>query len=458
MAPPASFPLTARFQEEAAMLAARYLVGNERRFNHTKGVVRQAAKLARRLRRYDEQMWNNAWGDRLIAAAWVHDVGYGANETDFHPLDGANVLKGTILEPLAWAVALHSGASAEGELRGVSCGVYHVEDRMFLDCLTYADLTTGPDGTRMKVCERIEDIKSRYPMEHPAYGACIRNHDDFFRIVKTIEAIPNQSIGLPDIAAFDVDGTLLDTNSKLSQTTRDILARFTSGERRILLASGKHSSSIRREADILNATGPHIACNGSIICTFDETISYDVQSSLSRESSQAILKQLSARGLMAAAFTPDIIAVSLDDDVTELHRIGEMTTIVDNLNHYLTKAEVLKILTVLPHDSDPTIEAELRSLFSGNLATQRTGRAFLEFGPPGTSKGAAFSCLHQSNDYGLVAAFGDAENDLPLLFEADWAVAVSNADPLVQDAADEVCASNDESGPALWLLGKMENL
>ena len=60
-------------------------------------------------------------------------------------------------------------------------------------------------------------------------------------------------------------------------------------------------------------------------------------------------------------------------------------------------------------------------------------------------------CAEQGLGAADAVAFGDMPNDLPMLAWAGHAVAVANAHPDVLAAADEVTASNDESGVALVL-------
>ena len=48
-------------------------------------------------------------------------------------------------------------------------------------------------------------------------------------------------------------------------------------------------------------------------------------------------------------------------------------------------------------------------------------------------------------------AFGDAQNDIPMLRAAGTGVAMGNATEAVKAAADEVTHSNNEDGIATWL-------
>lgn len=77
----------------------------------------------------------------------------------------------------------------------------------------------------------------------------------------------------------------------------------------------------------------------------------------------------------------------------------------------------------------------------------------LEISAPGISKATTLAELaaRRGITAAEVLAFGDMPNDLPMLGWAGRSVAVANAHPDVLAAADEVTASNDESGVALVL-------
>ena len=47
--------------------------------------------------------------------------------------------------------------------------------RVLADALIYCDMTTGPDGQRMAVGQRLADIRARYGPEHPVTRALARS-------------------------------------------------------------------------------------------------------------------------------------------------------------------------------------------------------------------------------------------------------------------------------------------
>lgn len=135
-----------------------------RRWAHTRGVAATARTLAGILG--DD-------ADLLIAAAWLHDIGYSPvlAVTGFHPLDGARYLRDTehADELLCRLVAHHSCAidgASEAGLADELLSESTPPPEHLADALTYCDMTTGPDGQTMTVGDRIAEILTRYGPGH----------------------------------------------------------------------------------------------------------------------------------------------------------------------------------------------------------------------------------------------------------------------------------------------------
>jgi putative nucleotidyltransferase with HDIG domain len=160
--------MTAVLAPSRALLAravAESLIGDSgNRWNHTAGVAAKAAELADRL---------DLDPDVLVAAAWLHDVGYAAPIalTGFHPLDGAVHLSGKGWPArIAGLVAYHSGARFVAAARGLGeqLAAFPDERSLMADALTYADQTTGPSGLRV-------DPEARYTEMLLRHGPCSWN-------------------------------------------------------------------------------------------------------------------------------------------------------------------------------------------------------------------------------------------------------------------------------------------
>ncbi len=158
----------------ARNVAASLLAPLGQRWAHTLGVVERARAFALVLPSTELEM--------LVAAAYVHDVGYAPAlaRTGFHPLDGAQFLRALGRERLACVVARHSGARCEAEERGLleALEEFPEERSILADTLTYCDLRTDASGAPTSASERLRDIVDRYGTHHPVGRAIERCRDE----------------------------------------------------------------------------------------------------------------------------------------------------------------------------------------------------------------------------------------------------------------------------------------
>jgi HD superfamily phosphodiesterase len=154
----------------AAKLAEQRLSGMGDRWRHTQAVAARARSASPAVAPDDR--------DLLVAAAWLHDIGYADSvaDTGLHPLDGAEYLTRRFAPRLAALVAHHSCARFEAAERGLtqSLSAYDRETGPVADALIYADMTIGPTGETVTVVDRIAEILDRYPREHPVHRAIAR--------------------------------------------------------------------------------------------------------------------------------------------------------------------------------------------------------------------------------------------------------------------------------------------
>ena len=150
--------------DDAARELCRALLATElpRRWAHCGGVAQQAVTVGRALA---------GCAELIESAAWLHDIGYAAAlaRTGFHPVDGARYLRDYEFgeRPLWTLVAHHTCASIEAQERGLGATLaaeFPITDvdPLAVAALTYCDMTTGPDGLRTDVDERIAEILDRY--------------------------------------------------------------------------------------------------------------------------------------------------------------------------------------------------------------------------------------------------------------------------------------------------------
>jgi hypothetical protein len=127
----------------------------------------------------------------LVAAAFVHDVGYAPElaVSGFHPLDGAYWLQAQGEDRLAALVAHHTGARFEAEALRLGRAIEEFADEASVvsDALTYCDLTTGPTGARITVLQRLGEIEQRYGSASIVVEALRRASESLFAMVERTE-------------------------------------------------------------------------------------------------------------------------------------------------------------------------------------------------------------------------------------------------------------------------------
>ncbi len=148
-----------RHNAQSARRLAFELLGPGDRWRHSVGVAARAAEVASSVPAGDR--------DLLVAAAWLHDIGYAESvvDTGFHAVDGARYL-----DRLGWPgrlsalVAHHSGARFMAQVNGEREALreFACERSAVSDALTYADQTTGPTGQGMDIEDRLAEMLRRH--------------------------------------------------------------------------------------------------------------------------------------------------------------------------------------------------------------------------------------------------------------------------------------------------------
>ncbi len=143
------------------------------RYEHARGVAQQAARTARAVRLPPDER------GRLLATAWVHDIGY-ALDDGFHPVTGARALRRAGHERMARLVAHHSGAAVRAGLLGLPSverefPVPTGPDRGLLDLLDVADLLTGSHGERIDPATRLRNLVARKGPDAPSVRALVQS-------------------------------------------------------------------------------------------------------------------------------------------------------------------------------------------------------------------------------------------------------------------------------------------
>ncbi len=253
---------------------------------------------------------------------------------------------------------------------------------------------------------------------------------------------------------FDLDGTLLNSNDKITPNTRDTLIKLQAQGCYIVIATGRCDLQILEYIDELKINGPIIACNGGYI--------KDIKT---------------GEALRARTFRPEHIR-ELIDCCNENH-LDHMVYLKDRVYYADGSRRVLKFkrynetskpehrvplccikdadMEYIYHNTlkllvigNPELKDVIDARFNGDgrFTAVMSGENLIDIMPGHTSKGEGVSFLAEKLGIPLsqVAVFGDSPNDESMFRVAGFPIAMGNAEPEIKELACYVTRSNDDDG------------
>ncbi len=265
--------------------------------------------------------------------------------------------------------------------------------------------------------------------------------------------------GLPfELGVFDLDGTVLRRDLRITARTVAALDRLREQGVRLLVATGRRFEGAREHALRLGfADGDPLICyGGSMVRRIDgETL---LHRTLPKELGVEVLEWAAERSLHARVFVDGRIITSPDTPAALEHlRRSEEPGVssVDSPARWLRDGgeEPTKLVLVDHPDSVKHWLEEARAAFAGRLFVTRSLPHYVEIGGLEGTKASAlkFLCEHWRIDPARTIAFGDADNDVDMLRFVGHGVAVGGMTDEVREAADAVAPPVDEDGVASYL-------
>ena len=260
----------------------------------------------------------------------------------------------------------------------------------------------------------------------------------------------------PRLFAFDLDGTLLTSDKRLSRTNTAALDDMGRSGALVVLASGRIGSSMRKYAQELSCDPAMLTLNGAAVFTGAGRGSRLVYSAtLSPRFADALVDH-AEQALFAVNYYLDGELYTVRNDRTarwnDLYfaQTSSKYRFLDSLKS-LRGSSPHKIIFVGDRAVLDKEEHELRERYGPDLYIVRTWDYYLEFLDPGADKGKGLAALAHEYEIDLsdAVAFGDANNDIPLFRAAHTAIAVKNASAEAKRAATFVSQwTNDEDAVA----------
>jgi len=252
-----------------------------------------------------------------------------------------------------------------------------------------------------------------------------------------------------------MDGTILNSHHQLTDNICAALGAVARQGIRVILVSARSPSSMVRYAEQLGLNGMMVALNGVLVVDqarntlfHRQMVAADIRTIL------ALCQQYQLIPNLFAGFDWYVEQINpwIENQIAVVGFRPRAGAFSDELLR-----QIEKLLIMGQPDQMQRFHADLlqRKL---QVTAAFSRPAYCEITPAGVSKatGLDYVCRQLNILPGQVVAIGDNFNDVEMLTYAGLGVAMGNAPPEVQAAADLVIGSNDDDGVAQfvreWLL------
>ncbi|BAO05715.1 MULTISPECIES: HAD family hydrolase [Enterococcus] len=244
------------------------------------------------------------------------------------------------------------------------------------------------------------------------------------------------------LIAFDIDGTLLDSNKQALDSTREALEKLRKDGHLVTIATGRsrfHAQEVIRDLAFSN----YILCNGAAGFLDHEQVYKNL---LDQEQLHKFIQEAQEKAIDTAFVSLDSIkrfsSNRIDMMEDAMHSFGAHLPELDE--YFVEKQDVYQALAFFDHSYDQQFSAYDRIRFV------RWHENSVDVVPHDGSK--AVTIMNLANRVGIapedVISFGDGQNDREMLRMSGIGVAMGNAVPEVQAEAKMVTDTNDQDG--IW--------
>jgi Cof subfamily protein (haloacid dehalogenase superfamily) len=260
------------------------------------------------------------------------------------------------------------------------------------------------------------------------------------------------------LVTVDMDGTLLDDKSKISQRSLDVISRAQSQGIIFSICTGRFFENISILAKDYGIDCPLISLNGgkTALAPFGECItSYKMP----LESAQTTFRRLEELDAHYFVFGDGFVAISHPGDMHHSQiDFGSRMEKEANTSYFYGKEAckqgigrgIYKFYIHAKGDSRKLAHIRNNLLDIPDVNLTQSSSSNIEIMPRGVDKGKGVRDLAGYFNIPLdeVMAIGDQDNDLSMLQAAGLSVAMGNATPEVKALADIITLSNAQDGAA----------
>ncbi len=259
------------------------------------------------------------------------------------------------------------------------------------------------------------------------------------------------------LIAFDMDGTLLNSEKTISPDTLSAVNRVFDSGKEAVLSTGRCIAELRDIFPLIPRLRYAVSTSGGLVYDIKEKksiFSKVIEPSLCDE----IFSTITKRDVMLHILTAErsIVSKEQEENMAHFHMgvyksmYDKIATIVDDPIEFIrdNHEDIYKIN--LYHTSQEERDKSRRQLEKLGLEIIDSEITSIECSPKGVTKGTGLVALCEHLGFGIdkAIAVGDSDNDLDVLSKAGLAIAMGNANDRVKAAADIIVSDNDHDGCA----------
>ncbi|NTW71394.1 MAG: HAD family phosphatase [Eubacteriaceae bacterium] len=264
------------------------------------------------------------------------------------------------------------------------------------------------------------------------------------------------------LIAVDIDGTLLNSEGKLTEVTRSAIRKAVDAGAVFTISTGRPVQGVTSLVEEIGLDLPLITYNGSMVLKA-KTREIIYSRTMTDKDAKMVYQTAVEWDVNMILWSDNKLYSTRDNEKSRYysHITKTELNIIENFEDI--KAGITKILWYEEPEVLKDFLVELDKLLDKDSVVFHTSRPyFLEFVDKGASKAIAIEKLGE--EYGIkreeIIAIGDSYNDISMISYAGLGVAMNNAPDDIKAIADYITKSCDEDGVAHvireFILGEEE--